>query len=162
VLYGLSGRLATLAMFALFVAPLAPAQAAVGARPAAPTVTTTNDGDCGTAALESLDAKMVPAVALQLCDRCVLDGAERRALLLGFADAAHRAGLVINPVRELPLTITDTGRLPDGRPFLRGAIEGTQFTVADPLPGETLASAAGKLVFNVLSGRPVRPAVSLR
>ncbi len=135
---------------AAFVAPLQASQADVSERPAA--TTSMDVAGCGDVSASGMTDKIIPSISVKICNDCRFAEADRHALLLSYGDAARRAGYIVNPLKSSMFVITETGVLANGSPFLKGTIGNKQFSVGDPVPGETLASVAGKMALIAVTG----------
>lgn len=127
------------------------ATAAIPAWSETPGAEPADDGDCGNAAPYYLSNTVIPSITVVICDGCQFGEADRYALLRSYGDAAAQAGYIIDPLNSSVLSIDDVGVLPNGKPYLKGVIGKTQFTVGDPYAGETLATVAGKMALTVIS-----------
>lgn len=111
----------------------------------------TTDADCGNANAYYMIHSVVPSIAVTICRDCRFTESDRYAFLQSYAGAAQRAGYLIDPLNSSVFVITETGVLPNGKPFLAGIVGNKQVTVGDPLPGETLAGVAGKLALIIVA-----------
>ena len=87
---------------------------------------------------------------LEVCSGCIVDSAMQLQLDHHYTKAALASGYVINPLKPIVLNISETGYLPDGKAYLRGVVANLPFRIADPNPGESLASVTAKLVLYIL------------
>lgn len=138
--------LAALAMAAA-LAPLVPSVASTAVDASAQT----EDGDCGSADAFSLTHTIIPSISVTICNDCRFTEVDRYALLKSYGDGAVRAGYIVDPLNSSVLAITETGALPDGKPYLKGVIGNKELTVGDPYPGETLATVTGKMALLIVS-----------
>jgi len=138
--------LAALAMAAALT-PMVPSVASTAVDASAQT----EDGDCGSADAFSLTHTVIPSISVTICEDCRFNEDDRYALLKSYGDGAVRAGYIVDPLNSSVLAITETGALPDGKPYLKGVIGNKELTVGDPYPGETLATVTGKMALLIVS-----------
>lgn len=124
---------------------LAPARADLATQVLAGTFT-----DAGSAACPS-ERKTVPTIVLDVCEDCHFSAKDKSVLLNRYSETAMAAGYNVNPFARTAVKITETGVQADGKPYVKGVVRDKQFKVADPHPGETLASAVGVMVFVIAS-----------
>lgn len=97
----------------------------------------------------------LPSLILNVCAGCaLLDAETERQLHREYAAAAMASGYRIAPLKPVVLEISETGRLPNGKPYLKGLIANIPFRVGDPHPGHSLASVTALMVLHILTLAP--------
>ena len=97
----------------------------------------------------------LPSLILDVCAGCaLLDAETERQLHRQYAAAAMASGYRVNPLRPVVLEISETGQLPNGRPYLKGVVSNMSFRVGDPHPGQSLASVTALMVLHILTLAP--------
>lgn len=97
-------------------------------------------------------AAPLPALRIEVCERCGLGREEIAAIERAYAVAAHVAGYRIDALATTQVRIVETGRLENDTPYASGETMGMRFRVGDPHAGETLGSVVGRMVFLIVSG----------
>lgn len=135
---------------AVVVVPLQAGHASVAEWPAAASAPVDEEG-CGDAGAYEMTHTVIPSIVVRICNDCRFTEDDRYALLKSYGDGAVRAGYIVDPLNSSVLAITETGALPDGKPYLKGVIGDKQLTVGDPYSGETLATVTGKMALLIVS-----------
>lgn len=97
-------------------------------------------------------SRALPSLRIETCTECTLEDEDIAAWKRTYAEAAQEAGYDIDLLVSSPVRVVETGRLPNGEPYVVGETAGMRFRVGDPDPGATLGSALGRMSFVIFSG----------